>query len=72
MLYVITNTIYDITDISDIPHLTRQEVLPINFSFWCRYELSNFSSENRITAAFVDLAIRLSSSIYGNKLLIMS
>ena len=72
MLYIITNTIYDITDISDIPHLTRHEALPINFSFWCRNELSNFNLENRITAAFVNLAIRLSSPIYGNKLLIIN
>ena len=52
ILYIITNIVSDIADISDIPHLTTKDGLPINFSFWCRNGFSNFNSENRITAVF--------------------
>ena len=65
ILYIISNIVSNITDISDIPHLT------VNFRFWCRNGFSNFNSENSITAAFVTLATRLSSSIYGNKTMMM-
>ena len=54
ILYIMTNIVSDITDISDIPHLTTEDGLPINFGFWCRNGLLNFNSENGITAAFVN------------------
>ena len=54
ILYIMTNIVSDITDISDIPHLTTKDGLPINFGFWCRNGFSNFNSENGITAAFVN------------------
>ena len=65
ILYIKSNIVSNITDISDIPHLT------VNFRFWCRNGFSNFNSVNSITAAFVTLAIRLSSSIYSDKPMIM-
>lgn len=54
ILYIMTNIVSDITDVSDIPHLTTKDGLPIYFSFWCRNGFSNFNSEKGITAAFVN------------------
>ena len=54
ILYIMTNIVSDITDVSDIPHLTTKDGLPIYFSFWCRNGFSNFNSEEGITAAFVN------------------